>query len=673
MPKVPGVATKGFNGSQIPHIQSVDVSILEASSARAGRALADMGRSMAGTMGEASDLAQISQQRQDRDTLKDAQADWEVTRNQSEIGHTAEDGTVVKGIGDFDVGDPERTQAWKQVITKWRDNPDGPYAKLSPSALKEFDRFFMVESGRIMAHASRQDVATKDRIRQQTDLAGLEAAERNLQSYVYEDDLFADAADDYADRAARLKAGRMIVNPEEEDSSKLQFRDDVKNEDGTVTGNTRTLFGAARGEALDKIRHNGARTIADGVFEAEHESTALYRIGMATDLADLLPPHLKTDALSALENAKTKRINNIFGAAIATSDLDEQERLVAQAERTAKEYKVGDKTLGAVTEDAKAIRAAALKEEKAIAYEALALSKPYEPGTNERRIAALKWAQPKIEAARRAEAARSLTGNKEFIAGMIGSGAWVSPQGELVAVTTEERRSILRAQLAAGNIRIEDYKAEKDKLDKLEQSGKKEQHEKTAADVCAALGTEIKTLWKDPVAVLDEKEDPKKWVAHATTETVRRELIDETETVGQKSVYTGVGFISQPDTRLTGRKKEIQTVIKKKRDLLASDVPKLINLLMAADSADGILLDLDGNPMTQPTRMDARAYKATLLADVKKRQLSIDIDAQAAVLYGALSARARDNRILEVSAILENAKLRLPTEERDTPEEENDY
>jgi hypothetical protein len=502
-----------------------------------------------------------------------------------------------------------------------------------------------------------------DEARRQTDVAGLAAAERGVQTYAYDDDLFITASEDFADRAARLKAGQMIVNPLEADSSKLQFKDDEKNADGTVSGNTRTRFQAARAETLDKVRHTRAITLADGAGTAEHEGTAAARMDLASKAAETLPPALKTDALSALEAAKGKRLQGMLGLARTQQDLDAQEQLVAAAETAAKTYKAGGKLLGAVTEEATGIRAAAQRMENHTALAMLAEGKPYDPESNARKQAAMSWAKPKFEAMQRAATSRTLSGQEEFIGSMLGVGAWFDSDGSIRAVSLDDRRELLRAQLAAGNIRLPDYQQQKAKLDKIELSGKRDRYERIAADVCTALGTEIKTVWSDSGTVLKEKEDPSKWVGHYQFNETQIKDIPVTEKVGEKTFPIAGGFTTVPVLRETGRTTAQTTVIRHKRDILARDVPKMIDLLVAAKSADGLMVDLDNNPKTPSVKMDATAYYASLLKDIKNRVMSVDIDSQAAGVFAAISLRDRNRKALEAVAVSKNAKLSLPPAE----------
>ena len=64
--------------------------------------------------------------------------------------------------------------------------------------------------------------------------------------------------------------------------------------------------------------------------------------------------------------------------------------------------------------------------------------------------------------------------------------------------------------------------------------------------------------------------------------------------------------IPAAQTRRTGRMVERVSTVRRKRELLSADVAKVIDLLMSADDADGLMADLDGNPATPSERLDAR-------------------------------------------------------------------
>jgi len=81
-------------------------------------------------------------------------------------------------------------------------------------------------------------------------------------------------------------------------------------------------------------------------------------------------------------------------------------------------------------------------------------------------------------------------------------------------------------------------------------------------------------------------------------------------------------------------------------------VPKLVDLLVAADDADGLMADLDGNPATPDEKLDARRYKLRLLADLKARQFAVDLDAQSMAIHDALARRRTERAFNEAQAIL---------------------
>lgn len=384
-----------------------------------------------------------------------------------------------------------------------------------------------------------------------------------------------------------------------------------------------------------------------------------------------LSPTMKPTLVARLDNAKAGHLANMMGFAKSEADLDKQESLLESVERTAKTFNVDGKLLGTITEEAGAIRYRAQRQEAEYALQSLVDKRTYDPGTNERKKNALKMAQPKFEELKRKELSRTLTGNKEYIAGMIGAGAWLDPEGNVVAVDTESQKSILRSALFEGHIRIPDYTAQMSKITSIEQSGQKEQHLKAAAEICSVLGTDIKALWKDSALTLDEKTDPnKKLASYSFTETETK-MVDETKPGSSVGTYTGIGFIPSVPER-TGRKIEQTTQIKRKRDILAGDIPKLVNLVIAADSADGLLVDLDGNPATPASKIERQKFKEQLFRDLKNKVMAVDIDTQAQGVFEALSSRARDSRVLEATAIKKNAGLGLPANEANQSERDND-
>jgi len=400
------------------------------------------------------------------------------------------------------------------------------------------------------------------------------------------------------------------------------------------------------------------QSLAAKAQTAASETNAAEWIAMASKAAEVtLPPALKADALSGLEGIKGQRLQALFGLARNERNLDKQEQLVAITETAAQNFNAGGKLLGSVADEANAIRAHAQKTEKEFAYEALATGRPYDPKNNERMEKALRWAKPTFEARQRTALSRQLSDQEHFIGAMTGAGAWFDKDGKITALSVDDRRSILRTQLADGNIRTPAYETAISKLDKIEQSGKKQLYERVSADVCVALGKEIKTAWKDGTAVLGDKEDPTKWIAHLGFDDPQTQLVPER--VPDNRPRGDINF--SDGKRETGRMVEQTSVIRQKRDVLARDIPKMIDLLMAADSADGLMVDLDDNPKTPAVKMDARAYKASLLTDIKKRLTAIDIDKQARGIFAAVSRRDRDRKITEAAAVSKNARLMLPT------------
>jgi len=664
MPTVPTVRQDDWNGVQIPTVMSADSAPL----ARGGQALA---RGLADTGQAAAHIAGIMERVRERKIQDEVTAlvdSWRAAQIRTWDGGPGDGpgAEPVRGVKDWGEGDGSATDAMRAAWQTWRDDQDGPYAKASPEARRRADRVLMADTARAFSLAAQKDVALSEARRRTAAEASLATAERAASMYARDDALFTAAAADAADQAARLKLGRLIANPGEADPEKLVF----KTEDGAA------LYAAVRADALDRLRHGRARTLARDAGVAGNEADAASGIAAAARVAETLPPDLRADALAELETVRAKRLDGMLGLARAERDLDKRERLADAALAAAKSYGAGGRLLGAVTEEAGRIRAAAQAEENRLALAALAEGREYDPGENPRMLEALKTAKPKYEAALAKSRQKTLTGNAEYIGAMIGAGAWVTPEGEVAALDLDQRRELLRAQLDAGNIRIPDYLAQKSRLDKIETSGRRQRYERAAADVSAALAEEIKTLWTDGGARLAAGEDPARKILDYTVTETKRELVPEVEEVNRG--YTGgILFGGGPSIvrRETGRLVERETVVKRKRELLASDVAKVIDLLMAADDADGLMADLDGNPATPHERIDARAYKARLIGDIKARQLAVDLDTQAAAIYDALSGRRAEQAVLEARAVTRAAGLGLAAgpdpEDADDLEEDN--
>ncbi|HON41691.1 MAG TPA: N-acetylglucosamine-6-phosphate deacetylase, partial [Bacillota bacterium] len=186
------------------------------------------------------------------------------------------------------------TDAMRAAWQTWRDDPDGPYAKASPEARRRADRVLMADTARAFSLAAQKDVALSEARRRTAAEASLATAERAASMYARDDALFTSAAADAADQAARLKLGRLIANPGEADPEKLVF----KTEDGAA------LYAAVRADALDRLRHGRARTLARDAGVAGNEADAASGIAAAARVAETLPPDLRADALAELETVR---------------------------------------------------------------------------------------------------------------------------------------------------------------------------------------------------------------------------------------------------------------------------------------------------------------------------------------------------------------------------------
>ena len=409
---------------------------------------------------------------------------------------------------------------------------------------------------------------------------------------------------------------------------------------------------------------------------AENEPNAAEWFAMATKAAEVtLSPTLKADALSGLETIKNQRLQTLLGTARAERNLDKQDQLITIAENAARNFNAGGKLLGAITDEATAIRTHAQQKENEYAYEALALGKPYDPKDNVRMQEALKWAQPTFEKNQRAALSRKLTDQGNFFAIMAANGVGFDKNGKLIAQSIDDTRSTLRTHLANGRFTGVKFTAINADLNKIEASGKKPLYERARAEVISSLGKEIKTAYKDGNVLLDDKEDPTKIVGSYSFDETRTRMEPEIENLGEKTFAVGGGFTTLPVLRDTGRMTLRTSIIKQKRDILAQDVPKIINLLVNAQSADGLMVDLDDNPVTPSVKFDALAYKALLLKDLKNKMLAVDLDSQVRGIHAALAKKSNEDKAITGAAILRNAKLNLPsaTEPAQNSEDSYDY
>ena len=527
----------------------------------------------------------------------------------------------MRGVKDWGEGDGSAVEAMRETWSAWRDNPEGPYAKASPEARRRADRRLMAETGRAFSLAAQKDVALSEARRRTAAEASLATAGRAASLYAKDDALFAGAAADAADQAARLKLGRLIANPGEADPDKLVF----KTEDG------RALYGALRAEELDRLGHERALTLARDAGVAEAEPAAASGIAQAARVAETLPPALKADALSALETVMARRLDGMLGLARAEKDLDKRERLAASAEAAAKSYGAGGKLLGAVTEEAARIRAAAQGEENRLALAALAEGRPYEPGDNPRRQAALKAARPKYEAARKKERDAAASAEYEaFKAGeawhsaLLLAGVRIDPEtGEAVPLDAQGQLDRNLDLLEGGQIGPQAFARNNGAVSQKADKASRERSSQLAADICAAVGADIALLSKEDAA---EDQAVGKF---SVTETERR-MVPVYEPGWRPSGHVTGGPPKMEyvqDFRDTGRREERVTVTTRKRELLASDLRKIVRIAEMSRDARGLKVDLDGIPATPPEQVDPEIFMRRILGDLKRRQLSVDIDA----------------------------------------------
>ena len=157
-----------------------------------------------------------------------------------------------------------------------------------------------------------------------------------------------------------------------------------------------------------------------------------------------------------------------------------------------------------------------------------------------------------------------------------------------------------------------------------------------AADICAAVGADI--------ALLSKKDaDTSKEIGKFTVTETKREMVPVMETLTgyRRGLMSGGRPTMERYTveRDTGRREEKTTVITRKRELLTQDLQKLIRVAEMAHDARGLKVDLDGLPATPPEQVDPELFTRRLVGDLKRRQLSVDIDAALDGLSDAILER----------------------------------
>lgn len=639
MPTVPVVRQDDWNGAQLPSVMSADPAPLARGGQALARGIADMGQAAAHIAGVMERVRERKIQEEEA-ALVDS---WRTAQVATWDGRPADapGAEPVRGVKDWGEGDGSAVDAMRGAWKGWRDDPEGPYAKASPEARRRADRTLMAETGRAFSLAAQKDIALAESRRRTAAEASLATAGRAAAMYARDDRLFGEAAQQAADAAARLRLGRLIANPAEPDPDKLVFK----------TGDGKALYAALRAGELDRLNHGRALTLVQDAGTAENEPDAAAGLSMAARVAETLPPALRADALSALESAKAKRLDGMLGAARAEKDLDRRERLAAAAEQAAKSYGAGGKLLGAVTEEAVRIRASAQAEENRLALAALAEGRPYEPGKNPRMAAALKAARPVFEkaqakeraAAASAASAAAAAAHSEFKAGeawhstLLRMGIRIDPAtGEAVAMGEEERQDRNLDLLEGGQIGPDAFRRNGEDIRKAAAPAAKARSARLAADICAAVGADIALLSKKDAA-------PDKGLGTFTvTETERRMApVMETITGYRRGLMSGGRPTTQSYTveRDTGRREEKTTVITRKRELLTQDLQKLIRVAEMAHDARGLKVDLDGLPATPPEQVDPELFTRRLVGDLKRRQLSVDIDAALDGLSDAILER----------------------------------
>ncbi|OQC18781.1 MAG: hypothetical protein BWX69_03226 [Planctomycetes bacterium ADurb.Bin069] len=176
--------------------------------------------------------------------------------------------------------------------------------------------------------------------------------------------------------------------------------------------------------------------------------------------------------------------------------------------------------------------------------------------------------------------------------------------------------------LKGGQIGPDAFRRNGEELRKAAAPAAKARAAQLAADICAAVGADIALL---------SKKDADTSIGKFTVTETKREMVPvmETLTVYRRGLMSGGGPTMERYTveRDTGRREEKTTVITRKRELLASDLRKIVRIAEMAYDARGLKVDLDGLPATPPEQLDPELFTRRLVGDLKRRQLSVDIDA----------------------------------------------
>ena len=490
------------------------------------------------------------------------------------------------------------------------------YANLSPRAKRLFDARAQAAYAGFSEEAVKVDARNTIDLRKLKDQANLSASLSAADAVPLDDDAswLRTAGKAAADNAV-MKMGTEILNPED-------------------------LYTGGTSPDATRLRFRGGEAMR-AIYTADEKLTR--------------------DTLSAARAAR------MMNAAKSETDLDRQDSFLRLAEGFAKTHVTDEKTLAAVTTESEAVRADALRKEKLIALDALASGNPYEPAGNARRDAALKWAAPKIETAKRREAShaatelgRAMRANAAFLSSSLEAGVWIRPDGEIEPLDLARRRQTALDALDKGLIDIPHYTAIRAKLDAVETDGRQADYEQVSADVARAVAPDVKTVFRNGVVELSEKEkNPDRTVLKYTAEergTVKQPVL--------KGQLTTRGGIPAHTFAETGEFKNVEVVNRTKKELLAKDIPQLVTLLMDAKRTQGMTVwrDLDGNAVKRPAKADYDAYREFLLADFADRQTALDLDAKAAKARDAISG-ARNSFRADEARVLRSASARpgLPT------------
>lgn len=356
---------------------------------------------------------------------------------------------------------------------------------------------------------------------------------------------------------------------------------------------------------------------------------------------ELLHQSPETFAAYQVEKTKAREQIEVNRALYLASEgmarpLDDPEapRLIAEAAEMAKNMDLTPVARQRIADSVKqalgrreTLEREALEEETRAALDSLVREKEYDPAGHPRREQALENAhilfagqKQKQEMAAATARGRQAANDSRFLAASLESGVVIGADGKPKVLSTDDAMAAARGALKDGHLLFTDYTRIADKLEARAVGEDKAAYEQASIEVGEALGETIKTVWGHYGTALANDAEP------------------------DKVVYD-YKYRYRDTSRGKPRWRD------EKRKIVQRDVPKLIDLLVRAKNLDGVPLDLDGNPDTPDERFDYGRYRARLVADLKARVLTVDIDQQARAIAEASLQRQRQDALGEALAI----------------------